>query len=142
MKIRVVREAPAAGREEATLGEMTVDGKFECFTLEDQDRKLEAGGVKVPAKTAIPRGIYRVVIDWSRRFERDMMHVLNVPGFSGIRIHAGNTVEDTEGCILVGGRKGRDGRPVVLDSRVALFALYTKVSLALAKGEDVTLEIV
>ena len=82
-----------------TIGALSVDGVFVCFTLEDQVR---TAGVKVPGQTAIPAGIYRLVITPSERFKEDLSLLLDVPGFEGIRIHAGNTREDTEGCILVG----------------------------------------
>lgn len=84
----------------STIGEMLIDGRFFCYTLEDVARP--AGSPKVPGKTAIPIGSYRLVIDHSVRFGKMMPHVLNVPGFQGIRIHAGNAAADTEGCILLG----------------------------------------
>lgn len=76
----------------ATLGDLFVDGVYFCKTLEDVDRKLECDGEKVYGKTAIPRGAYNVIIDWSPRFKRELPHVLDVPGFEGIRIHSGNYV--------------------------------------------------
>lgn len=101
-----------------TTGELTIDGSdFHCFTLEDTVRDP---GVKVAGETAIPAGTYDVVVDLSNRFKRFMPHVLGVPGFDGIRIHSGNTNEDTEGCILLGTERGTmDGENAVLNSRVA-----------------------
>lgn len=122
--------------EKATIGEMFIDSAVsrECFTLEDMVRT----GPKVPGKTAIPAGTYRVVIDMSTRFGREMPHVLDVPGFSGIRIHAGNRPEDTEGCIILGQGKGRDA---VNDSKAAVLIFTDKLRKALAAGEAVTLAI-
>ena len=93
MNIELIRKEKYGDR---TIGSIYVDGSFECFSLEDADRELENGGVKIPGKTAIPRGKYRVIIDWSDRFKCLMLHVLDVPQFTGIRIHAGNRPEDTE----------------------------------------------
>lgn len=119
-----------------TIGTLYVDGKAECFTCEDVAR---AAGVKVPGETAIPRGVYNVIVTPSQRFKRDLPLVENVPGFSGIRIHPGNTADDTEGCILVGAAKMPDG---VAHSREAFRTLFMKISEALGAGEKVTLEIV
>lgn len=95
-----------------TLGELYIDGKQFCFTVEDAVRVLtdknkdgdfdDTGEGKVYAKTAIPAGTYKVVLSMSNRFKKLMPEVLNVPGFKGIRIHSGNTAEDSEGCIIVG----------------------------------------
>lgn len=95
-------------------------------------------GPKVYGETAIPAGTYNVVITPSQRFKRDLPMVENVPGFQGIRIHPGNTAEDTDGCILVGKAKGPDS---VTDSRAAFNELFPKIKTALDAGETVTLEV-
>lgn len=123
---------------EQTFGKLYLNGAYECETLEDQDRNLEDGGAKVFGKTAIPRGKYIVIIDYSTRFKRDLPHVLNVPQFEGIRIHSGNTVEDTEGCILVGNTKVGNQ---VLQSRVAFNALMMKLDAAYDVGEHIEMEV-
>ncbi len=85
--------------KDATIGELFLDDVFQCYTLEDVVRSVDQ---KVQNATAIPTGSYHVVVDWSPRFQKNMLHILDVPGFEGIRIHAGNTAGDTDGCILVG----------------------------------------
>lgn len=118
----------------STIGTLSVDGRNECFTLEDVVRD----GPKVYGETAIPVGTYNVIVTPSQRFKRDLPLVENVPGFQGIRIHSGNTAEDTDGCILVGKAKGTDS---VTDSRAAFNELFTKIKAALDAGEAVTLEV-
>lgn len=118
---------------EAALGTLSVDGLLECFTLEDVERE-----VKVPGKTAIPIGVYKVIVDWSNRFQRDMPHVLDVPNFTGIRIHSGNTSADTDGCIIVGTERRED---IVLRSRLAFSKLFNKINSACGMSEPVWLEI-
>lgn len=118
-----------------TGGRLIVDGVFECYTLEDTVR---APGVKVPGQTAIPAGKYKVIIDDSVRFARPMPHVLDVPGFVGVRIHPGNTVSDTEGCILLG--QTRLGNTVGA-SRVAFNFFFDRLLAARNAGDTVILEI-
>lgn len=124
---RLTRLGPV---HEATPGFLTIEGRFLCWTLEDRVREQVGVPVeqwKVPGKTAIPVGTYPLRVTWSPRFKTMLPHVDRVPGFSGIRIHAGNTVEDTEGCILVGLR--REGSRI-LDSRVALDQLMQRLGNA------------
>jgi len=128
--------------DDFTLSRLYVDGALfgTCtYVLEDVVREVPGkpvGEWKVPAETAIPVGKYRVVIDLSQRFGKRMMHVLDVPGFSGIRVHAGNTSHDTEGCLITG--KERDEKHgEVSGSRIACAALFDKVDKALNKGDDV-----
>lgn len=88
-------------REDYTIGQLFLNGstsKF-CDTLED---KVREDGVKVYGKTAIPEGRYKVSITYSPKFKRRLPEILDVPMFTSIRIHAGNTEDDTLGCILVG----------------------------------------
>jgi len=113
----------------STIGEMTIDGKFECYTLEDIERDI-----KIKAETAIPKGTYKVIINQSNRFKKLMPLVLNVPNFEGIRIHSGNTNHDTEGCILVGQTRSKD---YISKSRKAFEILFAKMKLA----KDITLTI-
>jgi hypothetical protein len=117
---------------ESTIGVLSVNGKPECFTLEDRVR-----AAKVPGKTAIPAGIYEVSINFSDRFQRPLPLLLYVPGFSGIRIHPGNTAADTDGCILVGRTRGVNA---VLNSRAAFQALFGKLQAA-ARREKIFLEV-
>ena len=111
-----------------TFGRLLADGAFLCFTLEDQVRD----GQKVPGETAIPTGTYPLVVTLSNRFKRNLPLVVGVPGFEGIRLHAGNTISDTEGCILVG--LTRDDTSVY-QSRLALLLVMTRLENAIARGE-------
>lgn len=111
-----------SGRK-ATTGSLYLDGKFQCFTLEDVVRDK-----KIYAETAIPAGVYKVVITPSNRFKRDLPLLLNVPNFEGVRIHPGNTDKDTEGCILVGTIVTPEN--TLANSRVAFDALFAKLKAA------------
>ena len=102
MNVRVLREPTQA---ETTLGTVLVNGRFFHFSLEDAIREVVGQPVdtwKVPGKTAITAGVYPLRMTWSVRFGKIMPEVMAVPGFFGIRVHPGNTPNDTEGCILMG----------------------------------------
>ena len=120
-----------------TQGELWVNGKTECWTLEDKRR--EPGEPKIDGKTAIPEGMYQLILDHSERFNRTMPHILDVPKFNGIRIHPGNSEWDTNGCILVGLSRSPDR---IWDSRLAFNRLMTKLEDAVKKSEEITLRIV
>ena len=121
-----------------TQGKLYVDGAFVCYTLEDVDRFLETGTeLKVKGSTAIPRGEYTLVIDKSVRFGKDMPHILDVPYFTGIRIHSGNTAADTEGCLLVGMERSETG--IITNSRMAFATL---MKLLTNTKETIEIEVV
>ena len=108
MLVTVIRTDFGPGKP--TFGLLDVDGQFVCHTLEDEDRNLETNKAgKLYGQTAIPRGKYVLVLDFSHRFKRVLPHALGVPGFEAIRIHSGNTVEDTHGCVLVGMGRAKSG---------------------------------
>lgn len=92
-----------------SIGEMTIAGVHECYTLEDKDRHLETNpDAKVATLTAIPRGVYQLELRMSPHFGRITPHLLNVPNYENVLIHWGNYAKDTDGCILVGKTKDVD----------------------------------
>lgn len=119
-------------------GMLLVDGKLLGQTLEDEDRFLETGGSKEHGQTAIPRGRYKVTITFSNRFQKPMPLVHDVPGFTGVRIHGGNTEANTEGCPLLGARRTRDG---IADCAGVNQRLMHLLEAAETRGEDVWLEV-
>lgn len=139
MKLKLVRKIGNAG---FTEGRLYIDDVFECFTVEDADRRLESGGTKVQDKTAIPKGTYEVTLSMSNRFKKVLPEVLKVPGFTGVRIHAGNTSKDTEGCIIVGALNDSMDDDFVGASRIAMDRLMPKLKKAVKAGTKVTLEVV
>lgn len=135
MELKLIRETFT---DKSTIGSLYVNGIFFCYTLEDKDRKLESGGVKEYAKTAIPRGKYKVINSFSNRFKKYMPELVNVPQFAGIRIHSGNTADHSEGCILVGSTKAVD---FIGNSKVT-FDKLMKVIQRVEKIERINIEIV
>ncbi len=130
-----------------TIGDLFIDGEFFCNTIEDTVRELPkicsdtsrgrscTCKEKVYAKTAIPVGSYKITLEYSPKYKRKMPYLHDVPHFLGILIHAGNTEEDTAGCIIVGENtvKGK-----VLNSRATFQRLYALFE----KEEDITIHIV
>ena len=121
----------------STIGELTINGVFECFILEDKDRGLrkdmpisELMVMKIKTRTAIPTGRYEIVVSFSDKFQKMLPLLLDVPAFAGIRIHPGNTDANTEGCLLPGKTKSADA---VASSRIAFTALFDKIKVALLR---------
>jgi hypothetical protein len=119
MILRLIREPT---RDGATMGVLFVDGAFFCFTLEDPIRD-----VKIPGDTAIPAGRYRVEVTMSPRFKRRLPLLIDVPNYTGVRIHSGNRSSDSEGCILPGRTRGP---AMVMESRMALEHMLALIELA------------
>ena len=121
----------------SSIGELAIDGVFECFILEDKDRGLRQGmpvselmALKIKKETAIPTGRYEIVVSFSDRFQKMLPLLLDVPAYEGIRIHPGNTDTNTEGCLLPGKAKSANA---VGSSRIAFTALFDKIKAALQR---------
>ena len=134
MKVEVNRIFKASNY---TIGELSVNNNYVCDTLED---KVRVDGEKVYAETAIPTGTYTLVLSYSNRFKKVMPEILNVPNFSGIRIHCGNSSEDTEGCLLVGKWDGKTEN-WISDSKNSYNKLYPLLEEAFNKKENITITI-
>lgn len=140
MNIKLQRESLT---ELSTAGTLYVNDAKECFTLEDKMRQVEGRPVqewKVKAETAIPIGTYKVIIAPSpKRGGRLMPLLLNVPGFTGIQIHSGNTNEDTEGCILLG--VWRENADTIRGSKLAFDKFFVKLLAAFNNDEEIYIEV-
>lgn len=128
-----------------TIGKVYIDGKYFSESLEDKDRGLtstmpleEIKKIKVKDNTAIPTGTYQVLYTYSPRFKRMLPLIDNVLGYEGVRFHAGNSIADTSGCILLG-KNTKVG--MVTESRVTCNSFYKLIEEAIKKGEKITLEI-
>ena len=128
-----------------TIGNLYVDGTFFSNTLEDKNRdvnkngKFDNGETKVYGETCIPFGTYKIVVNMSPKFKRELPRLLNVPSFEGVLIHRGNTAKDSAGCILVGENKvvGK-----VINSTTYEERLVKMMKTAISKGEEIIIEIV
>ena len=126
-----------------TIGKLYIDDAYFCDTLEDTVRdtnksgKFDNGEQKVKGKTAIPYGTYEIKWTYSPRFKKYTPQLMNVPSFEGIRVHAGNTSADTEGCLILGENK-QVGK--VLNSRATINKFYPIIKEACSNGK-VTIEI-
>lgn len=121
----------------ATIGELLVNDKHLCDTLED---RVRPEGEKVYGKTAIPEGTYEVKLTHSPRFKKILPEILNVPNFSGIRIHSLNKAEESEGCIGVGEWNGKDTN-WISNSRIAFNELMSLLQKAANNKEKITITI-
>lgn len=139
MKIKLVR---IALKDTYTIGKLYVDGVYVCDTIEDKDRYLDDSMTvseilkrKIKGQTAIPTGHYNIEITYSPKYKRMMPLLLGVKGYSGIRIHSGNTAKDTEGCLLVGKNTVKG---MVTDSRNTYQRLF-----AMMQGQkNITIDII
>lgn len=124
-----------------TIGKLYIEDEFECYTLEDEYRKI-----KVMHETRIPDGTYQVVLRtfgghherYQKKFpeHKGMLWVIEVPGFKDILIHIGNTDDDTSGCLLVG-LNVDEARGQLYNSTAAYRRMYSKVIEAFDRGEEV-----
>lgn len=126
-----------------TIGKLYINDAYFCDTLEDTVRdtnksgKFDNGEQKIKGKTAIPYGTYEIKWTYSPRFKKYTPQLMNVPSFEGIRVHAGNTSADTEGCLILGENK-QVGK--VLNSRATINKFYPIIKEACSNGK-VTIEI-
>ena len=124
MYLTMFREPSVNG---ATLSKLFQGAEFICDVLEDVVREIEGVPVaewKIAEETAIPHGVYEITLETSQRFGPNTLTVNAVPGYSGVRIHGGNTAHDTHGCLLPG---TRNSDSTVAGSQVALSKLKTYV---------------
>lgn len=138
MKLELVR---IANRPTYCIGKLYIDGVWFCDTIEDTDRGLDNSmsvdeilKKKIKGETAIPTGVYKIEITYSPKYKRMMPLILGVKGYSGIRIHSGNTSKDTEGCLLVG-KNTKVG--MVTDSKNT----YQRLFARLQNAKDISIEI-
>ena len=127
------------------IDKLYINGKYFSDALEDPDRGLtdnmsleEIKKIKIKDNTCIPYGTYNVTITYSPRFKRNLPLINNVKGFEGIRVHNGNTPQDSSGCVLLGFNKIKGQ---VIDSKVTVNKFIDIVQEALNKGEKVTITI-
>jgi hypothetical protein len=129
MKLLLERQVKT---KDFTLGELFIDGVPFCYTVEDMERMPNE---KVYGLTAIQKGTYKVIVNMSNRFKKLMPLLIDVPNFSGVRIHSGNTAEHSLGCIIIGMTRTLNG---VGMSRIA----FTKLMAKLEGQKNITIDIV
>lgn len=155
MNIEVIRKH---FKPSYTIGKLFINGEYFCDTLEDTDRGLtdtmteeDILKVKVKGNTCIPYGKYEITLNikspkysnfikykYAAFAEGKIPRLLNVKGFEGILIHAGNTADHTDGCILVGENKVKGQ---VINSQATWTNLYKLMKAANDKKEPITITI-
>lgn len=138
MKLELVR---IANRPTYCIGKLYIDGVWFCDTIEDTDRGLDDSmsvdeilKKKIKGETAIPTGVYKVEITYSPKYKRMMPLLIGVKGYSGVRIHSGNTAKYTEGCLLV-------GRNTVVGMVTESRNTYQRLFARLQNAKDISIEI-
>lgn len=130
MKILLERDVKTP---DFTLGKLYASGQLVAYTCEEAITPT-----KIKGESAIPAGVYRVIINFSNRFQKHLPLLLDVPNYAGIRIHSGNTAknrpdgtDDTEGCILIGTGRNKEQ---VLNSRLAMSVFMPMLEEGLKNG--------
>lgn len=152
MKLKIDRRWPKSGY---TIGNFYVSGKKRCNSLEDTDRGLlqsmpvgKINQLKVYGRTAIPKGTYKVILSvspkfkdrsWAKKYDGLVPEILNVKGYSGVRVHPANSASQVEGCVATGDNT-KVGR--LTNSTKRYYELMDLLVPAWKKGEDITIEIV
>lgn len=138
MKLELIR---IANRPTYCIGKLYIDGEYFCDVIEDTDRGLDNSMTvseilkkKIKGETAIPTGIYKIEITYSPKYKRMMPLLIGVKGYSGVRIHSGNSSKDTEGCLLV-------GRNTVVGMVTESRNTYQRLFARLQNAKDITIEI-
>ncbi len=120
--------------ENYTVSRLEILDTFNCFILEDAERPE-----KIKHQTCIPAGRYEVIINYSPKFKQFLPLLLNVPNFEGIRIHKGNTIAHTSGCLLP--NLVYEGKGIMRYSEAATSVLINLIDEALKRGEQVFVNI-
>lgn len=143
MELKVKRKVKT---DISTIGELSINGVFECHVLEDMDRGLaqtmpikEIEKLKKKGITAIPTGRYEIALTFSNAFQKYLPLLIEVPGYAGVRIHSGNTAEHSLGCLLTG-NYDKKAPNFVSGSRVAFDNLFKKLK-AVEKKEKIFITI-
>lgn len=131
--------------DRSTIGDFSINGKFQCYVLEPVDRGLHAGmsleeikKIKIPERTAIPYGRYKVIMAWSGNFKMFVPLYLAIPGFDSVEFHIGCKPSDTHACTLPGLSKQRD---MVLNSTKAFNLVVPQINSAFERGEEIWITI-
>ena len=131
--------------EKYTIGHLYINDAYFCDVIEDKDRGLydymnvgEIANIKVKHETAIPYGTYKVTLSMSNKFGKILPEIHNVKGFSGVRIHSGNTEKDSSGCLIVGENKVK-GK--VINSRRTMNKLMAFLEPAVERNEEINITI-
>lgn len=132
-------------KEDYTIGKLFVDGVYHCDTVEDRVRDLnkdgdllDEGEEKVMHETAIPYGRYKVIVNMSPKFKRELPRLLNVPHFEGILMHEGKTAKSSSGCIICGENKIVGG---VINSAKYIRELISWIKIQNGLGREVYITI-
>lgn len=108
---------------DCTLGNLYIDDKWYCHTLEDVVRNKIVDKItnfiKIFGKTAIPYGKYEIIVNYSNKFKRLLPLLLNVPFFTGIRLHYGRSSLNSLGCILVSKKSDNSKKQLLFDNKEA-----------------------